>query len=169
MATVTLKGTPVQTAGILPVPGTQAPEFTLTSTDLGETGLGDFTGKNLVLNIFPSIDTGVCAASVRRFNEEAGKRPDAAVLCISADLPFAHSRFCGSEGLTNVHSASTFRTPEFGTAYGVTLTDGPLRGLLARAVVLIDREGKVVYTELVPEIGQDPDFEAVLKALDTLK
>ena len=168
MATVTLRGTPVQTAGELPPTGSQAPDFRLTGTDLGETGLFAFPGKNLILNIFPSIDTGVCAASVRRFNAEAGKRPEVAVLCISADLPFAHSRFCGSEGLTAVHSASTFRNPEFGLAYGVTLMDGPLRGLLARAVVIIDRQGTVVHRELVPEIGQDPDFNTALKALDLL-
>ncbi|MCW7753128.1 thiol peroxidase [Desulfobotulus sp. H1] len=168
MATVTLKGNPVQTHGNLPETGSQAPDFTLTTTDLGETGLSEFSGKKRVLNIFPSIDTGVCASSVRRFNEEAEKRPETAVLCISADLPFAHSRFCGSEGLAAVSSLSSFRNPAFGEAYGVTLKDGPLKGLLARAVVIINQEGKVVYTELVPEIGQDPDFEAALKALDAL-
>ncbi|TWI66893.1 thiol peroxidase (atypical 2-Cys peroxiredoxin) [Desulfobotulus alkaliphilus] len=168
MATVTLQGSPFQTSGNLPATGSKAPDFTLTSADLGETGLENFSGKKRVLNIFPSIDTGVCAASVRRFNAEAGKRPEAVVLCISADLPFAHSRFCGSEGLKDVHSASTFRNPEFGEAYGVTLTEGPLRGLLARAVVIIDKDGRVAYTELVPEIGQDPNFDAALEALDAL-
>ncbi|TYT73582.1 thiol peroxidase [Desulfobotulus mexicanus] len=168
MVTVTLQGTPVKTSGSLPETGSKAPAFTLTSADLGETNLESFSEKKLVLNIFPSIDTGVCAASVRRFNAEAGKRPESAVLCISADLPFAHSRFCGSEGLKDVHSASTFRNPEFGETYGVTLADGPLRGLLARAVVIIDKDGKVAYTELVPEIGQDPNFDAALEALDAL-
>jgi thiol peroxidase len=164
MATITLQGNPIETVGTLPAIGAAAPAFTLVKTDLSEVGLGDFTGKTVVLNIFPSIDTGICAASTRRFNEIASGNDAVAVLCISADLPFAHSRFCGAEGLDNVVSLSTFRDTDFGKDYGVTITTGPLAGLMSRAVVII-KDGKVSYTEQVPEIAQEPDYDAALAAL----
>lgn len=128
----------------------------------------DFAGKNIILNIFPSLDTSVCAASVRRFNKEAGESPDTVVLCISADLPFAHQRFCEVEGLNDVIPLSVFRSPEFGRDYGVTITSGPLAGLMSRAVVIIDKSGEVAYTEQVPEITQEPDYDASLLALSKL-
>ena len=165
MAKITLKGNEIETSGSLPEVGSVAPDFTLVTTDLSETSLQDYRGKNVVLNIFPSIDTGVCAASARRFNSEVGSKDNAVVLCISADLPFAHGRFCEAEGLKNVIPASVFRAAGFGKDYGQTITTGPLAGLLARAVVVIDVDGKVVYTEQVPEIGQEPDYENALKAL----
>lgn len=165
MATITLKGNPVTTVGELPAPGANAPSFTLVNKDLSETSLADFAGKRVVLNIFPSLDTPVCAASVRRFNLEASSIPDTVVLCISADLPFAHKRFCEVEGIENVVSLSVFRSPEFGSDYGVTLADGPLKGILARAVVIIGDDGKVIHAEQVPEITQEPDYEAALKAM----
>ena len=165
MAKITLKGNEIETSGALPVAGSVAPGFTLVKTDLSETSLKDFRGKKVVLNIFPSIDTGVCAASTRRFNSEAGSLANVAVLCISADLPFAHGRFCEAEGLKDVIPVSTFRAAGFGKDYGQTITTGPLAGLLARAVVVIDADGKVIYTEQVPEIGQEPDYESALKAL----
>jgi thioredoxin-dependent peroxiredoxin len=166
MATITLNGDALQTVGDLPAVGTKAPGFTLVKTDLSEVNLSDLSGKKVILNIFPSLDTDVCAASVRRFNEEASGMDNTVVLCISADLPFAQGRFCGAEGLDNVVPASTFRAPGFGDDYGVTITTGPLTGLLSRAVVVIDGDGQVVYTEQVPEIVQEPDYEAELKALD---
>lgn len=165
MATVTLKGNPIETCGSLPANGSAAPAFTLVKTDLAETGLGQYAGKKLVLNIFPSIDTPTCATSVRKFNQQAADLPNTQVLCVSADLPFALSRFCGAEGIANVATASTFRNPEFGQAYGLTLTTGPLKGLLARAVVVIDEQGKVKHTELVSEIANEPNYEAALAAL----
>ena len=165
MAQVTLKGNPFHTAGELPKVGGQAPAFTVTRTDLSEAGLADFKGQRLVLNIFPSIDTPTCATSVRKFNAQASKVPNTTVLCISADLPFAAGRFCAAEGLDKVVPASVFRHPEFGATYGVTLTDGPLRGLLARSVVVIDEGGKVLHTQLVPEIAQEPDYTAALAVL----
>jgi thiol peroxidase len=165
MAQVTLKGNPFHTAGELPRVGSQAPSFSLTRTDLSAVSAADFKGQRLVLNIFPSIDTPTCATSVRKFNAQASQLPNTTVLCISADLPFAAGRFCSTEGLDKVVPASTFRSPEFGAAYGVTLTDGPLRGLLARSVVVLDAAGKVLYTELVPEIAQEPNYDAALKAL----
>lgn len=165
MAQVTFKGNPVVTSGDLPVAGTQAPKFKLTSGDLSDIKLADYAGQTIVLNIFPSIDTPVCAASVRRFNEAAGAMADTKVLCISADLPFASGRFCTTEGLENVVSLSTFRSPEFGKYYGVGITDGPLRGLLARAVVIINGSGTILYTEQVAEITEEPDYDAALKAL----
>ena len=164
MATITLEGNPVATIGELPAIGTNAPAFKLVKTDLSEVGLGDFAGKTVVLNIFPSIDTGICAMSTRRFNAVASSHPNVAVLCISADLPFAHSRFCGAEGLDNVVSLSTFRDTAFGKDYGVTITSNPLAGLMSRAVVVI-KDGKVAYTEQVPEIVQEPDYEAALAAI----
>lgn len=162
MATITLKGNPIETVGTLPVVGSQAPDFTLVKTDLGSVSLKDFQGKTIILNIFPSIDTGVCAASTRRFNSEASSRPNAVVICVSADLPFAHKRFCEAEGLQNVVPTSVFRAPEFGKNYGQTIATGPLAGLLARAVVVIGPDGKVKYGEQVPEIGQEPDYQAAL-------
>lgn len=165
MATITFKGSPVSTVGTLPAVGARSPDFLLTNGDLSDVKLSDYAGKNVVLNIFPSIDTGVCAASVRKFNEKAGKKGAAVVLCISADLPFALGRFCGAEGLSHVVPLSVFRSPDFGKAYGVTMSSGPLRGLLSRAVLVIDASGKIVYTEQVPEIGQEPDYAAALKAL----
>ena len=165
MAQITFKGNPVQTIGELPEPGEPAPDFKLTKTDLTDISLKDFTGQRVVLNIFPSIDTSVCATSVRRFNAEVDKLKDAVVICASMDLPFAHARFCGAEGLEKVVSASEVRDREFGDRYGVRMTEGPLAGLLARAVVVIDPNGSVIYTQLVPEITQEPDYEAALSLL----
>ena len=165
MAQVTFKGKPVKTVGNLPAVGAKAPAFSLAGKDLSDVGLADFAGRTVVLNIFPSIDTPVCAASVRRFNAEAAALGNAVVLCVSADLPFAHGRFCTVEGLEKVIPVSVFRSPAFGKDYGVTLAEGPLRGLLARAVVIIDGAGSIRYTELVAEIAQEPDYEAALGAL----
>lgn len=164
MADITFQGDPITTVGNLPEKGAQAPGFTLVGTDLSDVALKDFAGKQLVINIFPSIDTGVCQASVRAFNEKAGGRDNTGVLNVSKDLPFAQERFCAAEGIDNVVSASAFRS-SFGEDYGVTMTAGPLEGLLSRAVVVVDAEGSVVYTEQVPEIGQEPDYEAALGAL----
>jgi thiol peroxidase len=168
MSQITLQGNPVQTIGSLPAVGMPAPSFELVKSDLSEANLQDFGGKNIILNIFPSLDTSVCAASVRRFNKEAGEAPDTVVLCISADLPFAHKRFCEAEGLNDVIPLSVFRSPEFGRDYGVTFTSGALIGLLSRAVVIIDRSGKVAYTEQIPEIGQEPDYDAALLVISQL-
>lgn len=162
MAQITLKGNPIETVGSLPANGSSAPDFIVVKTDLSETSLGDYAGKTVILNIFPSIDTGVCAASTRKFNAEASGKSDVVVLCVSADLPFAHGRFCEAEGLKDVIPTSVFRAPEFGAAYGQTITTGPLAGLLARAVVVIDPDGKVKYSEQVPEIGQEPNYEKAL-------
>ncbi len=164
MATITLKGNEIHTTGELPAVGSEAPLFTLTKTDLSQASLSEFKGKKVILNIFPSLDTGVCAASVRKFNEEASNK-DVAVLCISKDLPFAHGRFCEAEGIANVINLSDFRNNDFATAYNTLLTDGPLAGLHSRAVIVVDEEGKVVYTEQVPEIVQEPDYEKALAAL----
>ena len=168
MAEISLQGKPAQTVGNLPAVGMLAPSFKLAKTDLSEAGLQDFAGKNIILNISLSLDTSVCAASIRRFNKEAGESPNTVVLCISADLPFAHKRFCETEGLNDVVPLSVFRSPEFGRDYGVTFTSGPLIGLLSRAVVIIDRTGKVTYAEQVQEIGQEPDYDAALLALSQL-
>jgi len=165
MAQVTLKGNPFNTVGALPTVGSQAPAFTLTAKDLSEVSAETYKGKRIVLNIFPSIDTPTCATSVRKFNAQANDAANTVVLCVSQDLPFATGRFCGAEGLDKVITASAFRNPGFGTAYGVTLTDGPLRGLLARSVVVLDEAGKVVHAELVPEIANEPDYAAALKVL----
>ncbi len=164
MAEITLRGNTIHTVGELPAVGSPAPAFTLTGGTLGDVTPGDFEGKQLVLNIFPSIDTGVCQASVRAFNERACGRDDVAVLNVSADLPFAQARFCGAEGIENVTSGSTFRSG-FGADYGVTIADGPMAGLMSRAVVVIDGDGVVTYTEQVPEIAQEPDYDAALAAL----
>ena len=165
MANITLKGNPIHTVGNLPEVGTQAPEFKLTKTDLSDAALTDFKGKRVVLNIFPSLDTDVCATSVRKFNAEAEKLDNTVVLCASLDLPFAHGRFCSTEGLENVISLSELHDRSFGEAYGVRIADGPLAGLFSRAVVIIDENGKVLYTEQVPEIVQEPNYEAALKVL----
>lgn len=164
MAEITLKGNPIHTSGNLPEIGSDAPDFTLVATDLGEKSLSDYAGRTVVLNIFPSLDTPVCANSVRAFNAKAADA-DATVLCISADLPFAHGRFCSTEGIENVEALSTFRTADFGDAYGIHIVDGPLAGVLGRAVVVVDGDGKVTYTELVPEIAQEPDYDAALAAV----
>lgn len=155
----------MHTYGELPVAGAIAPEFHLTTSTLAETTQADYKGKRIVLNIFPSLDTDVCAASVRRFNKEATEIDNVAVLCVSEDLPFAMSRFCSVNGLENVVAASAFRSPEFARDYGVMLVDGPLKGLLARAVVVLDEDGRVVYTQLVEEITNEPDYEAVKSVL----
>jgi thioredoxin-dependent peroxiredoxin len=165
MATITLRGNPIETIGDLPAVGSKVPGFTLTNTDLHDSSLSDYSTKTIVFNIFPSIDTPVCAASVRKFNEAASSLANTAVLCISADLPFAHKRFCEGEGLDNVHALSTFRSPQFGRDFGVEIATGPLKGLLSRAVVIVDPEGIVKYIEQVPEIAQDPDFDSALSAL----
>jgi len=165
MAKVTFKGSPVTTVGDLPAAGAAAPSFTLAGRDLSDVTLAGFAGKTVVLNIFPSIDTPVCAASVRRFNAEAAALGDTVVLCVSADLPFAHGRFCSVEGLDKVVPLSVFRAPEFGRDYGVAISEGPLRGLLARAVVIVDETGIVKYSRLVAEITEEPDYEAALRAL----
>ena len=165
MAKVTFKGSPVTTVGDLPAVGAAAPAFTLAGKDLSDVTLENIAGKTVVLNIFPSIDTPVCAASVRRFNAEAAALGDTVVLCVSADLPFAHGRFCSVEGLDKVVPLSVFRAPEFGRDYGVAINEGPLRGLLSRAVVIIDETGTVKYTQQVAEITEEPDYEAALRAL----
>ena len=165
MATITSRGESVETSGELPAAGTPAPAFSLRKADLSPVSLANYAGSRLVLNIFPSIDTPTCAKSVRQFNERAGGMPNTHVLCVSADLPFALSRFCGAEGIEHVESASVYRAPEFGLDYGVFMDEGRLGGLLARAVVVIDGAGMVIYRELVPEIAQEPDYEAVVTAL----
>ncbi len=157
MAQVTLGGNPVHTSGDLPALGASAPAFSLVGADLSEFDAGEFAGKNVILNIFPSIDTPTCATSVRQFNERAAGMDDTVVVCVSADLPFAMGRFCGAEGIANVKVGSTFRS-DFGSEYGVTLTDGVLQGVLARAVVVIGPDGTVKHTELVPEIAQEPEL-----------
>jgi thiol peroxidase len=168
MASITLKGSRITTIGELPEINTMAPDFTLTKTDLSDATLKDFSGKTIVLNIFPSIDTPVCAASVRKFNDEASRFDNTVVLCISADLPFAHQRFCEVEGLKDVIPLSVFRSQEFGTNYGVTITDSPLKGLMSRAIVVIDKTGNVVYKQQAPEIAQEPNYDEALKAISEI-
>ena len=163
MANTALKGSPVSTSGDLPGVGSAAPAFELTGTDLSDVSRSE--GRRTVLNIFPSVDTGVCAASVRKFNELAAGLENTEVICVSADLPFELGRFCGAEGIENVTAASAFRS-SFGADYGVSMVDGPLRGRLARSVVVVDENGEVSYTELVPEIGQEPDYDAAVAALN---
>jgi thiol peroxidase len=165
MAEITLKGNKINTIGFLPEVGTDAPDFKLVNSTLEETSLADFKGKKVVLNIFPSLDTGICATSVRKFNAEASKLENTAVLCISMDLPFAHNRFCSTEGLENVKTLSGYRDTAFGEDYGVTIVEGGFTGLFSRAVVVLDEKGKVVYTEQVPEIAQEPNYEAALASL----
>ena len=164
--TITFKGTPIMIAGQFPKAGDNAPDFYLTQNDLSEFSLKDGKGNYLILNIFPSLDTGVCATTVRRFNQLAASLPRSIVLCISKDLPFAQHRFCTTEGIKNIIPLSDFRyTSRFGEEYGVLITNGPMQGLLARAVVVIDPEGKVVYSELVNEVTREPNYEAALKAI----
>lgn len=165
MAKVTLGGNPANTTGNLPKVNQPAPQFTLVKTDLSEVSLSDYKGKNVILNIFPSVDTKVCATSVRKFNEQATSLTNTVVLCISKDLPFAQARFCGAEGIENAIPLSNFRDDTFGKNYGVTLQDGAFKGLNARAVVVIDPQGNVTYTELVPEIGNEPNYEKALAAV----
>lgn len=163
MASVTLKGNPIQLVGELPATGNSAPDALGTTDSLEDVSLSTFRGKSVVLNIFPSIDTGVCAQSVRTFNERAAKLDNTVVVCVSADLPFALKRFCAAEGIEGVTGVSTFRS-DFAKAWGVEMADGPLKGLLARSVVVVDPDGKIVHTELVPEIAQEPDYDAALAA-----
>lgn len=165
MAKVTLRGTPTTTSGELPKPGSTGPDFRLTNTDLKDVSLADFAGKKKVLNISPSLDTSVCATAARKFNEAAGKRADTVVLLVTADLPFAAKRFCTAEGLQNVIPLSLMRDKKFGQDYGVLLQDGPMAGLCTRAVVVLDASNKVIHSQLVPEIVQEPDYDAALAAL----
>ena len=165
MATVTLKGNKIHTSGNLPKKGEKAPNFKLTATDLSTKTLNDFKGQNLVLNIFPSVDTGTCATSVRTFNKQASELKDTKVLCISHDLPFAFSRFCGAEGLENVVSLSDFKDGSFGKTYGLDFVDGPLEALHSRCIVVVDKDGIVTHTEQVPEIVDEPNYEAAINAL----
>lgn len=165
MATVTLRGNPVNVSGTFPKTGDNAPDFNLTAGDLSDVNLASYAGKRKVLNIVPSLDTPTCAKSTRVFNEKASSMNNTVVLVIAADLPFAMSRFCGAEGLKNVVTLSTFRAKEFHTKYGVDIADGPLRGLTARGVVVLDENNKVKHAELVPEIAQEPNYDAALAAL----
>lgn len=164
MASVTFQGNTVSTTGELPKVGEMAPDFTLVKADLSEVTLSSLAGKNVVLNIFPSIDTGTCATSVRKFNEKASDLDNTVVICVSADLPFAAGRFCGAEGIENVITGSTFRST-FGSDYGVTFTSAPLTGLLSRSVVVINADGNVIYTEQVAETTEEPNYDAALAAL----
>lgn len=165
MSTVTLRGNPVNVAGNLPQPGQAAPALSLAAKDLSDVTLAQYAGKRKVLNIVPSLDTPTCATSTRKFNETAGSLDNTVVLVVSADLPFAMSRFCSTEGLNNVVTLSTFRSPDFGRSWGVDVTDSPLRGLTARAVVVLDESDRVIHSELVPEIAQEPNYDAALAAL----
>lgn len=165
MATVTLGGNPIKTSGELPSVGSKAPQFQLVQNDLSIASLENFAGSKLVLNIFPSIDTGTCATSVRTFNAKASALENTKVLCISRDLPFAQKRFCGAEGLENVINLSDFKTGSFGKDYGLELLEGPLAGLHARVVIVVDENGTIKYTELVSEIANEPNYEAALASL----
>ncbi|MDY8138370.1 thiol peroxidase [Aquimarina sp. 2201CG5-10] len=165
MATITLKGNAINTNGNLPEVGQKSPDFELVNTDLSTAKLSDYNGSRLVLNIFPSLDTGICAASVREFNKEASNLSNTKVLCISRDLPFAQARFCGTEGLENVVNHSDFVNGKFGKDYGVEIIDGPMKGLHSRAVVVLDEQGTVLYTEQVPEIVQEPNYKAAIETL----
>jgi thioredoxin-dependent peroxiredoxin len=165
MAQTKLGESTVNLNGELPAVGTKAPDFQLAAIDLTEKSLANYQGKNLVLNIFPSIDTRVCAMSVREFNKRAADYPDTTVLCIAKDLPFAFKRFCGAEGITNVESLSDFRDKGFSKNYGVLMKDGGMAGLFARAIVVIDKQGKIKHTELVPVIGQEPNYDAALDSI----
>ncbi len=165
MQTVYFQGTPCQVYGTMPAAGDKAPEFKLVTPELKEITRDDFPGKKIVLNIFPSLDTAVCAMSVRKFNKKAAEEPNTVVLCVSMDLPFAAARFCSAEGIKDVVPASAFRSPEFVKNYGVEIVDGPLKGLLARAVIVLDENRNVIYRELVEEITNEPDYAAALKML----
>ena len=167
MAKITLGGNETQTSGDLPAVGSDAPDFNLVSKDMSEKTLASYHGQQVVLNIYPSIDTGVCAASTKKFNEEADKLQNTKIVCVSRDLPFALNRYCEAEGIKNLDNLTNFRDGgDFGSSYGVEITDGAFKGLNARAIVVIDGEGKVKYTELVPEVGQEPNYEAALSALN---
>lgn len=166
MSKTAFKGNPVQMGGDLPQIGAKAPDFRLTNTDLADISLDSFSGKRVILNIFPSIDTGVCAASVRTFNQHAANMDNAVVVCVSKDLPFAHKRFCGAEGIENVVSASEFKDHSFSKAYGVEMQDGPLVGLMARSVVVVNKKGEVIHTEIVDDITHEPNYEAAINALE---
>jgi thiol peroxidase len=166
MAEIKLGGGTANTLGELPAPGDDAPDFTLVKSDLSPVSLSDFAGQRLVLNIFPSIDTPTCAASVRRFNAECSSLENATVLNVSMDLPFAQGRFCGAEGLDKVQNASDFRDQSFGKTYGVRFVDGPLTGLFARAVVVVDEKGKVIHSQYVPVLSDEPDYDAALDAVN---
>ena len=165
MAKITLKGNPIKTVGKLPKIGKKAPKFNLVKADLSKAKLKDYRGTKLILNITPSIDTGICALSVIRFNKEVEKLENTKVLYISKDLPFAQARFCGAEGIENVETLSDFITGKFGKSYGVTIENGPMKGLLSRAIVVINEEGIVTYTQQIPEIVDEPNYEEALKAL----
>lgn len=165
MATTNFRGTPVKVLGEFIRVGSVAPDFQLVKTDLSSLSLKELSGKNVVLNIFPSLDTAVCATSVRNFNKLAASLPDTVVLAVSKDLPFAHARFCTTEGIENVVPLSDFRLSDFDENYGLLMADGPLAGLLVRAVVVIGKDGKVAYTELVPEITQEPDYDKAVAAV----
>ena len=165
MASITLGGTPTTTNGELPAVGSKAPDFKLSASDLSPKSLGDFAGSNVILNIFPSVDTGVCATSVRTFNKSAASLENTKVLCISRDLPFAQARFCGAEGIENVVMLSDFANGSFGKEYGVEITDGAFSNLHSRAIVVVNGEGTIVHTEQVPEVGQEPNYDAALAAI----
>ncbi|NCN09650.1 MAG: thiol peroxidase [Leptospira sp.] len=165
MADLKLKGNSIHTVADLPKVGSAAPSLKLTKSDLSDVSLENYKGKKKILNVFPSIDTPVCATSVRKFNEKASSLPNAVVLCISADLPFAQKRFCGAEGIANVETLSDFRNESFGKSYGLELADGPMAGLLARAVLVLDENDKVLYTELVDDIIHEPNYDAALSSL----
>lgn len=165
MAKITLRGNPISTSGSLPEKGSKAPAFSLVKSDLSILTLDELSGKKVILNISPSLDTGICATAVRKFNVVAAGMENTVVLAITKDLPFAHGRFCSTEGISNVTALSGFRDSNFGKAYGVDILDGPMAGLYARSIVVIDEKGKVVYTELVPEIVQEPDYDSALAAL----
>lgn len=165
MATVTLRGKKIKTSGTLPKKGTKAPDFKLTSTKLETKSLNDYKGHNLILNIFPSIDTNTCALSVRQFNRQATKLEDTKVLCISRDLPFAMKRFIGNENVENVESLSDYKDGNFGSSYGLEFVDGPFETLLSRCVVVIDKEGTIIYTEQVSEISNEPNYDAAINSL----
>lgn len=165
MAIVTLKGNEIETSGSLPEVGTKAPDFTLVKQSLSEASIKDFAGKRIILNIFPSLDTGTCAASVRTFNQKAASLYNTIVLCVSADLPFAASRFCVAEDIKGVETVSNFRDSSFGSDYGVEFKTGPLKGLLARSIVVIDTNGTVLYNELVSETVNEPNYEAAIAVL----
>lgn len=165
MASIKLGGNPINTLGNLPSNGNTAPSFELVNTELKTVSLEDYKGHNVILNIFPSIDTGVCSTSVRTFNKKAASLDNTKVLCISRDLPFAHKRFCAAEGIENVESLSDFSDGSFGKDYNLEITDGSFKGLHSRVVIVLDKDGKVVYSEQVPEIGQEPNYEAAINAI----
>lgn len=165
MATVTLKGNPIQTLGELPEVGTQAADFELAKTDLSNVTLNNYVGSKLILNIFHSVDTGTCAQSVRRFNQEASELENTKVLCISKDLPFAQTRFCGAEGIDKVEMLSDFRNGSFGKSYNLEFENGPIKGLLSRCIIVIDETGKIIHTEQVSEVTEEPNYRAALEAL----